>query len=178
MRHRSPFAPNVYTSASVPSSGPDAAGICVVMSARRASRRPYRAGIARPARSGSPLSSAQWPTFNHNTRSQFITTGGPKMGSLDSSLHQASSVTSTPADPPVGGFVVTPSDSAQLNNGTTSVIGRAVSVGTVGTLKVTYKDGTTSTIPAANLIAGAQTPMQVTHIWSTGTTATDIYVWY
>lgn len=97
---------------------------------------------------------------------------------IERSLQQPTSTVSTPADPPVGGFVVTPSNTVQLNNGTVDVVGRAVSIGTSGTLKVTYKDGTTSTIPAANLIVGAQTPMQVTHIWSTGTTATDIYVWY
>lgn len=97
---------------------------------------------------------------------------------IERSLHQPTSTVSTPADGPVGGFVVTPSDTVQLNNGTVNVIGRAVSVGTVGALKVTYKDGTTSTIPAANLIAGVQMPMQVTHIWETGTTATAIYVWY
>ena len=174
----SPFGANANTSASVPSSGPGVAGGCAGMNARRGNRKQYRAGIVRPVRSTNPRSSAQWPTFNHNTRSPTIHRRGSKMGSLDQSLHQASSVTSTPADPPVGGFVVTPSNTVQLNNGTTDVIGRAVSVGTVGDLKVTYKDGTTSTIPEANLTAGVQIPMQVTHIWDTGTTATDIYVWY
>ena len=97
---------------------------------------------------------------------------------IEKQFHQTTGSVSTPSDPPVGGFVVTPHNTNQLNNGTIAVIGRAVSIGGAGDLKVTYKDGTTSVIPSANLVVGLQYSMQITHIWSTGTTATAIYVWY
>lgn len=97
---------------------------------------------------------------------------------IERSLQQPTSTVSTPADPPVGGFVVTPHDTNQLNNGTVNVVARALTVGVVGTLKVTFKDGTIATLPAVNMIAGVQMSMQVTHVWQTGTTATDIFAWY
>lgn len=68
----------------------------------------------------------------------------------------------------VNGFAVTPHDTNPLAGG--SVAG--FYVGVTGDVKVTMIDGTTPTWPA--LAAGVPHPIQCTHIWSTGTTATGI----
>ncbi len=65
---------------------------------------------------------------------------------------------------------VTTSDSAILP------ITRAIYVGVAGTVKVTYGTGITDTL--TNLAAGVWHPMQVSVIWATGTTATDIHAGY
>jgi len=63
---------------------------------------------------------------------------------------------------------VTPSDSVDLSN-----VSRWVIIGTAGALKVTTKGGDTVTM--GNVPAGFL-PIQVTRIWSTGTTASNLTV--
>lgn len=66
-----------------------------------------------------------------------------------------------------GSVTVTPHDSNALAKTT-----RALYVGGAGNLKVTMRDGSTPTFTAVP--AGLLLPISVTHVWSTGTTATAI----
>lgn len=69
--------------------------------------------------------------------------------------------------PYVGGFAVTKSDSAVFPQPT-----RALYVGGVGDVAVTYLDGTTDVLKAVP--TGTLLPVRVTQVLSTGTTATNI----
>lgn len=71
------------------------------------------------------------------------------------------------------GIVAAQSDSVDL--ATTS---RGISFGGAGALKVDILGGETVTLPSGALAAGYIHPLRVTRVWSTGTTATDIYVWW
>lgn len=71
------------------------------------------------------------------------------------------------ADPAVGGFAITTSDSTDLPARTRGLI-----VTAAGDVKVTFYDGTTVTLPA--LVAGVIHPVCVRRVWSTSTTATGI----
>lgn len=68
-----------------------------------------------------------------------------------------------------GGFLVTPNDGADL-----AKPARTLYVGSYGTVKITTVLGDTFVHPA---IEGYLT-MEVTRVWSTGTTATDIVAYY
>ena len=61
---------------------------------------------------------------------------------------------------------VTPNDSTDLNEITTSIY-----IGTAGTLKVTMVDGSVVTYGA---IAAGRHPLRVKRVWATGTSATNI----
>lgn len=69
--------------------------------------------------------------------------------------------------------LVTPSDSADL-----TYTSRGVAFAAAGDLKVTTSGGETVVIPSGSLAAGLIHPLMVTRIWSTGTTATGIVVYY
>ncbi|PWC96962.1 hypothetical protein [Azospirillum sp. TSO5] len=71
------------------------------------------------------------------------------------------------ASPYIGGFAVSPSDSAVLSQPT-----RAVFVGGAGNLAVTYLDGSTDTLQSVT--AGSILPIRVTKVMATNTTATKI----
>lgn len=75
--------------------------------------------------------------------------------------------------PIIGVNSITPDDSNDID---TSKGARSVYVGTTGNVKVTFFDGTVQTLP--NLAAGVHHPMKVKRIWSTGTTASNIFVGY
>lgn len=68
-------------------------------------------------------------------------------------------------------YDVTPSDSVDLPNGVCA----ALSVAAAGDVKITYASGVTST---TYLQAGIWHPMDVTRVWSTGTTATGVEAGY
>ena len=68
---------------------------------------------------------------------------------------------------PSGGFDVTPDDNADLPYMT-----RAIMVTASGDVSVTYKDGSSHTLPG--LLAGVQYTGQFRRIRATGTTATGI----
>ena len=70
------------------------------------------------------------------------------------------------ATPVPGAAAVTPNDSTDLNEITTSIY-----VGTAGTLKVTMVDGSVVTYGA---IAAGRHPLRVKRVWATGTSATNI----
>lgn len=84
----------------------------------------------------------------------------------------------TPYDPTAGPTatrvaLVTPADGADL----TGAPWRYVSFSAAGTLKVTTSGGDTVTIPSGSLAVGMQHLLNVTRIFSTGTTATNIVVY-
>jgi len=54
---------------------------------------------------------------------------------------------------------------------------RALSIGTVGDVKVKDAEGNDVTIPSNALTAGIQHPMQVSMVYQTGTTASEIVGW-
>lgn len=68
---------------------------------------------------------------------------------------------------------VTPADGADLAQSS-----RAIVCGVSGTLKVTTVGGETVTLPASVIVAGQIMPLRVKRVFSTGTTATDIWVMY
>lgn len=68
--------------------------------------------------------------------------------------------------PATQGYEVTPSDSVDLNPHA-----RTLFIGTGGALKITTKGGQTITFP---VLTGQYILFQVTRVWATGTTATDI----
>ena len=70
------------------------------------------------------------------------------------------------ATPVHGAAAVTPNDSTDLNEITTSIY-----VGTAGTLKVTMVDGSVVTYGA---IAAGRHPLRVKRVWATGTIASNI----
>ena len=72
----------------------------------------------------------------------------------------------------VDAFLITPSDSTDL-----SEVTRAISFGTVGTLRIITQDGTTLTIPSGALAAGIMHPIGAQRVLSTGTTAANIVGW-
>lgn len=72
-----------------------------------------------------------------------------------------------PAGPMTGGFAITKSDVTVFAQPT-----RAVYVGGVGNVAVTYLDGTTDTLLAVP--TGTMLPISVTQVLSTGTSATNI----
>lgn len=65
--------------------------------------------------------------------------------------------------------LVTPDDATDLGFQT-----RAISFAANGAIRVTTSGGDTVTIPSGALAAGVMHPLQVTRIFSTGTTATGI----
>ena len=67
----------------------------------------------------------------------------------------------------IGGFAITPSDSADL-----SQIARGIMVGVSGNLKVDMENGDTVTWPS--LAAGLVHPLYVRRVYATGTTASSI----
>ena len=69
--------------------------------------------------------------------------------------------------PYVGGFVITKSNTTVFAQPT-----RALYVGGVGDVAVTYLDGTTDTLKAVP--AGTVLPVRVSQVLSTGTSATNI----
>lgn len=69
--------------------------------------------------------------------------------------------------------LVTPNDGADI----TGAPWRYVSFGTAGTLKVTTSGGDTVTIPSGALAVGIQHLLNVSRIFATGTTATNIVVY-
>ena len=69
----------------------------------------------------------------------------------------------------VGSATITASDSTVIE------ATRALLVDVAGAVKVTYARGLTDTV---TLAAGVWHPMQVTVIWSTGTTATGLHAGY
>jgi hypothetical protein len=69
--------------------------------------------------------------------------------------------------PAVGGFAITPSDTADMPLGPT----RSIYVGVTGDLKVTMIDGTTIVI--SNAAVGYH-PLRALRVWSTGTAATNL----
>lgn len=73
--------------------------------------------------------------------------------------------------PIIGGFAVTPSDSANLATFTRGII-----VGVSGDVKVVLLDDSTVTLPA--LAAGVIHPVRAKKVFSTGTTATTIVALY
>lgn len=79
----------------------------------------------------------------------------------------ASYAGASPAGPMTGGFAVTKSDVTIFAQPT-----RAVWVGGVGDLAVTYLDGTTDILQAVP--AGTMLNIRVTQVLSTGTSATKI----
>lgn len=68
--------------------------------------------------------------------------------------------------PITGAEAVTPSDTVDLSETATSLY-----VGTAGTLKVSFEDGTTVTYAA---IAAGRHPLRVKRVWATGTSASNI----
>lgn len=72
--------------------------------------------------------------------------------------------------PVTGAAAVTPNDSTNLTETTVSLY-----IGTAGTLKVSFEDGSTATYAA---IAAGRHPLRVNRVWSTGTSATDIVAEY
>jgi len=70
------------------------------------------------------------------------------------------------ASPITGGAAVTPHDVNKLAETTISLY-----VGTAGTLKVGFEDGTTVTYAA---IAAGRHPLRVNQVFATGTSATNI----
>lgn len=68
--------------------------------------------------------------------------------------------------PVTGAAAVTPNDSTDLAETTVSLY-----VGTAGTLKVTFEDGTTATYGA---IAAGRHPLRVKRVWATGTSASNL----
>ena len=69
--------------------------------------------------------------------------------------------------PAIGGFSITPNDSADL-----SQIARGIMVGTSGDLKVDMENGDTVTWPS--LAAGIMHPIVCKRVYSSGTTAATI----
>ena len=69
----------------------------------------------------------------------------------------------------VGGFLITPSDSAEF-----SEVTRAISFAAAGTIVAVFEDGTQITIPSAALAAGILHPLGLRRILATGTSATGI----
>lgn len=72
--------------------------------------------------------------------------------------------------PVTGAAAVTPNDSTNLTETTVSLY-----IGTAGTLKVSFEDGSTATYAA---IAAGRHPLRVNRVWSTGTSATNIVAEY
>ncbi len=70
------------------------------------------------------------------------------------------------SSPITGAASVTPNDSADLAETTISLY-----VGTAGTLKVSFEDGSTVTYPA---IAAGRHHLRVKRVWATGTSATNL----
>ena len=68
--------------------------------------------------------------------------------------------------PITGAEAVTPSDTVDLSETSTSLY-----VGTAGTLKVSFEDGTTVIYAA---IAAGRHPLRVKRVWATGTSASNI----
>ena len=73
--------------------------------------------------------------------------------------------------PIIGGYAITPSDSATFPTG---VRGFLLTVG--GNVKVTTIDGSTIVLPG--LLPGVIYSMLVTKIWAASTTATGIFVFH
>lgn len=71
--------------------------------------------------------------------------------------------------PGSGGAAVTPDDANDLTKA-----GRAIDIGTGGTIKVTTIDG--SVLTFKNRASGSTLRMRVARVWATGTTATDLTV--
>lgn len=70
-------------------------------------------------------------------------------------------------------FNVTPHDTNAQPNVSSGIV-----CGVVGALKVTTKRGTAVTIPSSVVSRLPVIPLQVTHIWATGTTASEIGVFF
>lgn len=68
--------------------------------------------------------------------------------------------------PITGAAAVTPDDATDLPETTVSLF-----VGTAGTLKVTFEDGSTVTYAA---ITAGRHPLRVKRVWSTGTSAANL----
>lgn len=73
--------------------------------------------------------------------------------------------------PPTHAASVTPNDTDTTSN--VPVGTKCLMVGAVGDVKVKMKSGATVTLP--NLAAGVWIPMRITHVYSTGTGATEIF---
>lgn len=76
-------------------------------------------------------------------------------------------------EPARSGFIATPDDANELPH-----VSRTIIVGTAGDLKVRFFNGDVTTIPSAILEAMPELPIAVTHIYATGTAASDILVLY
>ena len=72
----------------------------------------------------------------------------------------------TVVSPITGAASVTPNDSTDLTETTLSL-----HIGTAGTLKVTFEDGSTVTYAA---IGAGRHPLRVKRVWATGTSAVNI----
>jgi hypothetical protein len=76
----------------------------------------------------------------------------------------------------VGGIAITPADSDIAFAG--PLFPRGISIGIVGTLHITTMDGSELTFAASELATGLIHPIAVRRVWSTGTTATGIKVYW
>ena len=91
---------------------------------------------------------------------------------VDGAHHQFAELIKPPRsrcviDPGDDGFVITPSDTEDLDIPT-----RGLYVGVVGDVKVDMISG--STLTFVSMVAGIVHPLQVRRVYSTGTDATDI----
>lgn len=78
----------------------------------------------------------------------------------------------TPADHVALGDALK-SDTVELN-----YVTRGVSFGVAGDIKVVTQGGETVTIPSGALVAGVIHPIRIKQIYSTGTTATSIVLYW
>lgn len=65
------------------------------------------------------------------------------------------------------------SDSVDL-----TFVSKAISIAVAGDIKVTLLGGQTIVIPSGSLAAGGQHLLRITRLWSTGTAATGIVLYY
>ena len=68
-------------------------------------------------------------------------------------------------------IAVTQSDGTNDPNGPF----RGIIIGAAGAIKITTMSGAAVTLPSGLLAVGVIHPLRIKRVWSTGTTATDIY---
>jgi hypothetical protein len=79
----------------------------------------------------------------------------------------------TPDDDPIVFTAATPGSALPPNR-----IPRGLSFGGAGTLKITTHDGSVLTFVENEIAAGIIHPISVKTVWATGTTATNLKIWW